>query len=282
MPHSLPHGCSYAKLILMPMRPPTHPTRSSHALALQGWTVLSLRPRGQHGSLRAAASRQGARTLALSPFVIEPLAEQRHRITLKQALSADITVWTSPNAVRAAATLQSLQAQPGQAWLAVGSGTRRALQRVGIHARAPSRMDSEGLLAMPELQDVRARSIGLVTAPGGRGMLAPALTERGGRVIRADVYARRSIAFNARALTALDAALASSQRVLLVLSSQDALQRLLGERGPGSHAAHAGIAVVAASERLADFARSAGFRRITVATSANPAALLQAAASAFS
>ena len=263
------------------MRQPTHPTRSSHALTLQGWTILSLRPRGQHGGLRAAASRHAAHTLALSPFLIEPLADQHHQTILKQALGSDITVWTSPNAVRAAAALQPLQARPGQAWLAVGSGTRRALQRAGIQARAPSRMDSEGLLAMPELQNVRDRSVGLVTAPGGRGMLAPTLIERGAHVIRADVYARRSIPFSTRALTALDAALASPHRVLLALSSQEALQRLLTERGFSSHVARADMAVVAASVRLADIARVAGFKRVTVATSARPGALLQAAASAF-
>ena len=260
---------------------PTRSIRPGNALTLQGWTVLSLRPCGQHGGLRTAASRHGARMLALSPFVIEPLQDKNHQIALKQALAADITIWTSPNAVRAAAALQSLQAQPGQAWLAVGSGTRRALLRAGIKARAPSRMDSEGLLVMSELQDVRAHSIGLVTAPGGRGMLAPALVERGAHVIRADVYARRSIAFSMRALTALDAALASPHRVLLALSSQDALQRLLTARPLGRHASLADIAVVAASQRLADFAHNAGFRRIKVATSASPSALLQEAASAF-
>ncbi len=263
------------------MHTPTHAIRPGHALTLQGWTALSLRPRGQHDGLRAAASRHGAHTLALSPFVIEPLADQNHQKALEQALAADITVWTSPNAVRRATALQPLRARFGHAWLAVGSGTRRALMRAGIDARTPSRMDSEGLLAMPELQNVRARSIGLVTAPGGRGILAAALAERGARVIRADVYARRPIAFSMRSLTALDAALASPQCVLLVLSSLDALQALLAARPLGSHSAMAEIAVVAASQRLADIASSTGFQRITVATSATPSALLQAAASAF-
>lgn len=243
--------------------------------------MLSLRPRGQHGGLRAAACRHGARTLALSPFAIEFLNGRDQQIALKQALSGDITLWTSPNAVRAAAALQPLQARPDQTWLAVGSGTQRALRRAGIAARAPLRMDSKGLLAMQELQDVRTRSIGLVTAPGGRGMLAPTLTKRGANVIRADVYARRLIAFSAHALTQLDAAIASPQRVLLILSSQDALQRLLTAEPPSRHAALTDIAVVAASQRLADVARSAGFQRITVATSATPGALLQSAASAF-
>jgi uroporphyrinogen-III synthase len=246
--------------------------------SLHGWTVLSLRPRGQHAGLRAAASRRGARVLALSPFAIQPLAEPDHRKTLKQALAAGITVWTSPNAVRAAAALQPLKARRGQVWLAVGSGTRRALQRAGIDALAPSRMDSEGLLAMPELQDIRGHGIGLITAPDGRGLLAPTLAKRGAQVIHADVYARQPIAFTARALNALDAALESPQHMLLVLSSQDALQRLLAAQ---TASALAPIAVIAASQRLADIARLSGFRRIAIAPSATPAALLKAATSAF-
>jgi uroporphyrinogen-III synthase len=256
------------------------PMPSRHPQGLRGWTVISLRPRGQHGGLRAAASRRGARVLALSPFAVEPLADPLHRQALRQALAAGIVVWTSPNAVRAAAALQPLKPRPGQAWLAVGSSTRRALQRSGIDARAPWRMDSEGLLAMPELQDLRGCGVALVTAPGGRGLLAPALAGRGAQVLRADVYARRPIPFTHRALAALDAALAAPQRVLLAVSSQEALERLLAAH-PSRHAALARSAVVAASGRLADASRDAGFRRIATARNASPTALLEAAASAF-
>lgn len=255
--------------------------RTPHSQALKGWTVLSLRPRGQHDSLRAAAARYGARVSALSPFVIEPLAGPVHQHALEQATAADIVVWTSPNAVRAALAMQPLETRPGQVWLAVGSGTRRALQRAGIDARAPSRMDSEGLLAMPELQVVHGRCIGLVTAPGGRGLLAPGLAGRGASIVRADVYERRPAAFNVRALAALDAALAAPQHMLLALSSDEALQRLLAAPTASQRATLTKIAVVAASQRLADTARQAGFRRITLANSAAPAALLQAAAKAF-
>ena len=45
---------------------------SDGALPLHGWTVVSLRPRGQHASVRCAAAPLGARTLGLSPFAIAP------------------------------------------------------------------------------------------------------------------------------------------------------------------------------------------------------------------
>ena len=242
--------------------------------------MLSLRPRGQHAGLRAAAARQGARVLALSPFAIETCDNARSRPDLKQALAANIVAWTSPNAVRAAAVLQPLKPRRGQVWLCVGDGTRRALQRFGIDAQRPLRMDSEGLLAMPELRDIRGRSIGLVTAPGGRGLLQPTLRKRGARVLRADVYARQPLEFTARALAGLDTALAAPGRVLLALSSQDAFERLAAQAG-GRRQALARIGVVTSSTRLADVAREAGFRRIAVAANAGPSALLQAAVAAF-
>ena len=52
-------------------------------------------------------------------------------------------------------------------------------------------MDSEGLLALPVLADVHGLRIGLVTAPGGRGLIAAQLQAAGATIERADVYQRR-------------------------------------------------------------------------------------------
>ena len=174
--------------------------------SLAGWYVISLRPLGQHAGLRRAAAVHGAKLLALSPLRIEARTDAATEVALHAALAADVVVFTSPNAVRAATGLRPLRARRGQTWLAVGAGTAAALHRAGIaHADAPVRMDSEGLLAVPALQHVRGRSIGLVTAPGGRDHLAPALRARGADVRRADVYARVPIAPSPRALARLRA-----------------------------------------------------------------------------
>ena len=42
---------------------------------LSGCYVISLRPVGGHGAVRRAAARLGARTLALSPWCIDPVAD---------------------------------------------------------------------------------------------------------------------------------------------------------------------------------------------------------------
>lgn len=257
------------------------PTRPSPPLPLRGWTVVSLRPRGQHASLRAAAARQGARTLALPPFAIAPVTDPAVRKMLAQALDADIVLYTSPNAVAAAQALVTLGTRRGQQVLAVGAGTRRALRRHGVDARSPERMDSEGLLALPLLGDVAGRRIGLVTGQGGRNLLAPALRARGATVTRADLYARMPLAPAPVALARLHAALQAPRHVLLALSSGEALQWALAQLPGDAQAGLRRSAVSAASERLADAARDAGFRRIAVATSARPAALLRAAVDAF-
>ena len=257
------------------------PRIANQALPLQHWCVLSLRPRGQHASLRAAAARHGAGLLALSPLAIAAQDDAPTRAALKQALRADIVLYTSPNAVACAASMRALKVRRGQRVLAVGSGTRRALQRHGITAQAPSRMDSEGLLVMPELADVAQCRIGLVTGTGGRGMLAPALRKRGAEVLRVDVYARAALAPSPRMLARLQGALADPRCMLLPLSSGEALQHLLSTLPKALRKPFMRIAVVAASARLAEMAREAGFRRVAIASDARPASLLRAAADAF-
>ncbi|MFT4180110.1 MAG: uroporphyrinogen-III synthase [Thermomonas sp.] len=246
---------------------------------LNGWTVLSLRPRGQHASLRAASARAGARLLALSPQAIEMRCDAE--AALDAALTCDLLLFTSPNAVRAASALRTFKPRRGQPWLAVGEGTRRALSRIGIDAHSPTRMDSEGLLAMPQLQAIAGKRIGLVTAPGGRGALAPALQKRGAQVLRADVYARVPVTVPPQAWVRLQEALATPNKTLLMLSSAEALHALLAQAPASLHARLHRVAVVAASGRLAQAAREAGFRRIVTATDARPASLLRAAIDTF-
>ena len=226
--------------------------------------------------MRRAAAAHGARVLALSPWRIELRCDRATAAALRQALDADIVVFTSPNAVRAALALRRLRRRRGQAFVAVGAGTARALRRTGIDdVSAPARMDSEGLLALPVLQAVRGQRVGLVTAPGGRGVIANTLAQRGARLLRADVYARIPIPPDARAIHAL---LRLRARPWLALTSAEALQHLLAALPADALRRLLTARVVAASERLAGLAHSAGFADIRVASDARPRALLQAAA----
>jgi uroporphyrinogen-III synthase len=243
--------------------------------ALSGCYVISLRPVGGHAALRRAATAQGARLLALSPWRLAYRDDAATRDALHAALSATRVVFTSPAAVRAAEALQPLQLRDGQVYYAVGGGTARTLRRAGIaQVEAPARMDSEGLLALPGLRKSRGAQVGLVTAPGGRGRIATVLERRGARVLRADVYARDVLQPSPRALARLRALEAP---LLLALSSGEALERIVATLPEDALARLRAARVLAASQRLAELAQWHGFEDIVLADNARPSALVAAA-----
>ncbi|WP_295515992.1 uroporphyrinogen-III synthase [uncultured Stenotrophomonas sp.] len=226
-----------------------------------GWTLISLRPQGQHAGLRRAAAKLGGATVALSPWRLQrlqgPAVEQR----LNRALACARVVFTSPAAVEAAAALQHLPAAQRSPWLTVGEGTARALHAQGIsEVHAPQRMDSEGLLGLPVLAEVRGMDIGLVTAPGGRGLIAAQLEAAGARILRADVYQRLPLAVPRRTLARLAH---SATPWLLAVSSGEALQRFWQQLSPGwQQRLRTDAIVLAASARLAEQAQALGLARV--------------------
>src|SRR5688572_9948387 len=157
-----------------------------------GWYVISLRPSGDHEELRRISAQYGGGLIELSPWSVRTQYDSASRRALSEALAAPHVLVTSPTAACALRAPQpSLTARAGQRWRAVASCSAAALREIGIdQVRWPQRMDSEGLLALAELQHFDNEAFGLLTAAGGRGVLAPALQARGARVRRADIYVR--------------------------------------------------------------------------------------------
>ena len=242
---------------------------------LAGWQVLVLRPAAGSRALRERLARLGARVVPVPALRIAAAEDPRAAdAVLAQALAAPLVLFTSPAAVAAARRLPAWRSGPAGTVLAVGPGTARSLARAGVAgARVPASSDSEGLLAMPELQALAGTAVGLVTAPGGRGLLAPALAARGAELRRADVYRRLPPRFDRRHRAALATL---GPRVALLLSSAEALDHFRAGLAPEATAVLGRAEVVAASARLAARAREAGAHRIRVAASAAPADLVAA------
>ncbi len=244
---------------------------TSSAPPLSGWYVILCRPVGQNAALARRVRALGGTPVSLPALRLCPPDDLcAARAALQAALACDAVLFTSPAAVRCAARLLPLSGTRGPL-LAVGAGTARALRRLGLHADAPARMDSEGLLALPALAHVA--SAGLVTAPGGRGHIAPTLAARGVQVVRANVY-RRAPARPARAQLA--ALRAIDGPAALLLSSAEALDTLRSALSPADAAHLARAGVIASSARLADLALERGFRVAAVARSATAPDLLAA------
>lgn len=241
---------------------------------LAGWYVISLRPSGGHAPVRRAAAALGARAFPVSTFKLVPLDAGP---ALAAALACPIVVFTSPAAVAFALGPQPLRACDGQRWLAVGSGTARALRRAGIgHAAVPEgRADSEGLLAMRELQALRGVDVGLVTAPGGRGLIAETLAQRGARVHLAEVYRRAAVAPSPARLRRLQALPGASA---LLVSSAEAFEGLWSRLSEPARARLRARPAVASSPRLAAMLAAQGFAAIVLADGAAPTRMLAALA----
>lgn len=244
------------------------------AAPLQGWYVISLRPLGRHGGVRAAAARAGARCVAVSTLRLAPVRQPE---ALRAALACPRVVVTSPGAAHAAAAQQRLRTRTGQQWFALGEGTAAALHRAGIaRVVVPARgNDSEALLALPGMRDVRKVGIGVLTAPGGRGLIPRVLATRGATVRVAHVYRRIATPpapARLRALAALPA------RSALLLTSREAFDPLWTALAPAEQAGWRARPCVVASDRLAAYAGSLGFTRVLRSDGAAPARLLAALA----
>lgn len=244
------------------------------APTLAGWYVISLRPSGSHAPVRRAAAALGARAFPVSTLRLEAVDAG---VALSAALACGRVVFTSPAAVRFARLLLPLRPLPGQRWLAVGSGTGAALRRAGIEdVELPEeRGDSENLLALPSLQSITDEAVGLVTAPGGRGLIGEALAQRGALVHLAEVYRRVPVVPTAARLARLEQ---FREHGVLLVSSGEAFDGLWSRLPETARARWRLRPVVASSPRLAAMLASRGFAAIVLADGAAPARLVQALA----
>ncbi len=251
----------------------------SACLPLSDWFVVSLRPVGGHATVQRAARSLGASVITLPGLRLRVREDPATQVALRAALDCDRVVFSSPAAVRSVPASQAKAALRKRLVLAIGSGTAAALRRVGIESViAPKVETSEGLLALPELQHVEGESIGLVTAPGGRGLIASTLTARGAELLIAQVYAREPARLTSRHLQSM--VQAEGHGAVLITSAEalgNAMQRLSGAGLPDQARARLLECVaIVASARLESAARAAGFVRILPAASTRPLAMLDA------
>lgn len=164
---------------------------------LAGVRVLVTRPAHQAGHLAQLIEQAGGEAIRFPVVEItEPTDPAALRARIDRLAEFDLAVFISPNAVERALPLLHARYPVLPAALtlaAVGAGTVRALQRCGIeNVLAPTaRFDSEALLALPSLQQLRGKKIVIFRGEGGRELLGDTLTARGAAVEYAECYRRR-------------------------------------------------------------------------------------------
>ncbi len=220
--------------------------------------VLVTRPAGQAQALGDALRAAGFTPLCLPTLSIEPIDPAAALPVLRAALPCDLAIFISANAVQHAlpviAAAGGLPA--GCPVAAVGPASARALQAAGFaDALLPdARFDSEGLLALPQLQHAAGRRVVIFRGEGGRTLLADTLAARGADV-RAVVCYRRVAAGDSAQLGAW-----LEQRAIAALTatSRASVDGLLTLAGPAAAQLKA-LPLVVLSAALADYARQAGF-----------------------
>lgn len=222
---------------------------------LQGLRVLVTRPAAQADALCRLLEARGAQVQRLPLQVIEPV-RQPARAARALAGLRDATAWifTSANAVRYA---QQLDAGVWPATIAVGAATAAALERLGHAPLVPAQdFSTEGLLEMPELQDLAGRRVAVISGEGGREALAPALRARGAEVERIAVYRRVPLPHDADAV-----ARALAQADALIVTGGEALVQLLQLAPAAERPRLLGLQLVVPSRRVVEQARQLGFGR---------------------
>lgn len=157
--------------------------------SLKGRAIVITRPRDQAAGLARLVEAAGGSAHVFPAIEIEDLPRAAAFDRLHEF---DLAVFVSPTA--AARALRHVGAWPARLRAAViGGGTRRALERHGVpeviapHAGA----DSEALLALPELRDVRGKRVAIFRGEDGRALLGDTLKERGAHVEYVACYRRR-------------------------------------------------------------------------------------------
>jgi uroporphyrinogen-III synthase len=234
-------------------------------LPLAGKAVLIVRPRHQAGGLAERTRAAGGEAVVFPSLEIEPVApDARSAQALSQLGQFDLAVFISANAVQQAMpwVREAGGWPPPLTAAAVGQATAAALRAQGV-ARVlvpDAGADSEALLALPELQDMRGRRVLVFRGVGGRELLADTLRSRGAQVSYVECYRRVRPEIDPAPLAQR---LASGQLHATLAASAEALANLLElVKAP----ALLDLPLIVSHANVARAARGMGFRRVVVAS----------------
>jgi uroporphyrinogen-III synthase len=230
---------------------------------LQGRRIVVTRPAGQAEGLARLIREAGGEPLVAPAIEIRPLEDPAPFQALAGRLEEfDLAIFVSRNAVKSALALLAGRPWPARLKVAtVGQGSREELQHFGFSdIIAPAaQSDSEALLALRELVDVRGRRVVIFRGDGGRQLLGDELGKRGAKVEYAACY--RRVRPSGEGLAALWARGVDA----VALSSAEGLSNFIDMLGEGAIAKLASVALFVPHERVAREAERRGLARAVVA-----------------
>ncbi len=242
--------------------------------------VLVTRPAGEAADTLCAAIDAAGYKAHSQPLLVLTACQQLPATQRQLLLNLDLyqhVVFISANAVHFGMALVEdcwPQLPTGLNWYAIGAATAAGLERFGIVAITPgSVMSSEGLLAVPALQQVREQRVLIIKGEGGRDTLATELGRRGAAVDELACYRRSLPLVPAGELATKVARWAID---VIMLSSGEGLANLQVLLSPAETTKLKHIGLIVPSPRVAHMAHKAGFEQIVIAANASDGAMLHA------
>jgi len=241
--------------------------------------VLVTRPASQAEEICPALKALGCEVVRLPLLKIEAVAETP--IIKSQFMNIDLfdaVIAISRNAAEMGLSTMdqywplgeiNISGPLGIDWIAIGPVTAEVMRAQGLDAKIPSgQFDSEGALQMPELQNIAGKKILIWRGVGGRETLASTLRERGAEVKYAELYQRLVPEYNEQQWQK-----ALELKPLLLVSSGQGLEAIAAQQPKISNQVRG---IIAPSRRVAELAKSLGFKQIEIAASAQDADMIMA------
>ena len=230
---------------------------------LCGLRVLVTRPAGQAERLCRLIDAAGGEAFCLPAIdILDPVDGYHLESVVASLANYDLAVFISVNAVNRGLDFITAHGEwPAQVRIAtVGVRTAVALEPYGLTADLVPEHDfsSEGLLALDELQDMRARRVVIFRGNGGREVLRDTLVERGAEVDYVEVYRRACPLVDPQEIMPywqpgiLD---------VITITSNETLQNLFDMAGVEGQPRLREIPLLVVGERQAVLAQQLGFAR---------------------
>ena len=245
---------------------------------LNGAHVLVTRPAHQAENLSRLIEEWGGVAFRFPTLAIEPLDDScTIQNTLAHLDRYQWLVFISANAV----TMHSyysdgvkIEQFKSVRIAAIGKATALALAQAGLPVDLvpESGYNTEALLAMPQMQQMKGQSCLIIRGEGGREELATTLRSRGATVEYLDVYKRIIPALDSSQVSLL---LAQDKLDVITATSGDALHNLLIMLEEKNHQQLFEVPLVVISNRIRQIAADMGFKRIAVTSSPSDAAILE-------
>ena len=227
---------------------------------LAGLKIVVTRSREQAARLMQYIEHSGGRALLFPLLEIAPAADP---VALREQISRiaqfDLAIFISPNAVQygMAAIRAAGDLPPALKIAAVGQGSAKALRELDIaDIIAPTEnFDSEGLLALPELQNIAGWRVLIFRGDGGRELLGNTLKARNAIVEYVTCYQRSKPQLDV-------AALLNDAPDAIMVTSSEALDHLVQTLDGKARAVLFDMPLFVPHKRIAELAHQQGWRQV--------------------